>query len=604
MLCFAVNDAHHRIFLRHNIADPSNNNKSNPPPLMKPVRLPASATHALPRWGLFALCLLYILPGLIGRDLWKTEDAVGFGIMWTMAHGTLDDWLWPHIVGLPMPEYGPLAFWLGAICIKSFGWLMGDMMAARIATVAFFLLGSLSVWYTTFLLGRRLEAQPLKLAFGGQPEPKDYGRTLADGTLLIYLGCLGLLLHSHSSSASALQVSLIAFSLYTAARFFESYSFRAATMLGIALGCLALTRGWIVPLALWVSLAALTVIREKKVSCRLLLVTLPIALLLCGAWLYACHLVQPFNSSPFDAWMGWNYRQINLPSWDALKYFSKNIIWFAWPAWPFAGWAVYAWRKQRSALHIELPLAFCIPLVLLALLNTYSEEGILLPLLPALAILAAFGLPTMKRGAINAVDWFSVMTLTTSAGFIWLGWIAKQTGWPTQLARNAFKLAPGFKPEFNLIAVIVAACVSAGWIVLVHWRISRRPSVLWRAVVLSSGGVILCWLLLMTLWLPWINYGKSYAGVAQQIALKLPPVQQCVDTNVGPAQRASFAYFGHIPFAQFDGAHCDFLLLQDNARTKGDEKFIMRSSDRWQLLWEGRRPSDRDERFRLYRRMG
>ncbi|HYD97573.1 MAG TPA: glycosyltransferase, partial [Noviherbaspirillum sp.] len=59
---------------------------------MKPVRLPAAATNALPRRVLFALCLLYILPGLFGRDPWKTEDAAGFGIMWTMAQGGLDDW--------------------------------------------------------------------------------------------------------------------------------------------------------------------------------------------------------------------------------------------------------------------------------------------------------------------------------------------------------------------------------------------------------------------------------------------------------------------------------------------------------------------------------
>jgi hypothetical protein len=81
----------------------------------------------------------------------------------------------------------------------------------------------------------------------------------------------------------------------------------------------------------------------------------------------------------------------------------------------------------------------------------------------------------------------------------------------------------------------VAATIA--WIVVVHWRISRRPSVLWRAVVLSSGGVILCWVLLMTLWLPWVNYGKSYAGVAEQIEAKLTSVKQCVQTNVGPAQR-------------------------------------------------------------------
>ncbi|MGZ5780505.1 MAG: glycosyltransferase, partial [Burkholderiaceae bacterium] len=129
-----------------------------------------------------------------------------------------------------------------------------------------------------------------------------------------------------------------------------------------------------------------------------------------------------------------------------------------------------------------------------------------------------------------------------------------------------------------------------------------QPSVLWRAVVLSSGGVILCWLLLMTLWLPWGNYIKSYAGVAQQIALKLPPVHGCVESNVGAAQRASFAYFGHIPFAQFNGEPCDFFLLQDSVRNKEDTKHLKMPSDQWQLLWEGRRPADRDERFRLYQR--
>lgn len=570
---------------------------------MKPVRLPASATNALPRWVLLALCMLYILPGLIRRDLWKSDDAAGFGIMWTMAHGTLKDWLWPHIVGLPMADKGPLAFWIGAVFIRLFGGLLGDATAARVATIGFFLIGSLSVWYATYLLGRRSEAQPLRLAFGGQPEPRDYGRTLADGALLIYLGCLGLLLHSHSTGAEALEVSLIAFSMYAAARLFDSHSLRAAAMLGITLGLLALTRGWVVPLALWLGLLTLASLRDRALIMQLVLLALPAAVLVAGIWPLACHLVRPFNSSPFDAWMQWNYRQLGIPSWGALKYFLKNGIWFAWPAWPFAGWAVYAWRRQYQAPHITLPLTFLAAFMLLALCNPHSEEGILLPLLPPLAMLAAFGLPTMKRGAINAVDWFSVMTLTTSAAFIWVGWIAKQTGWPPKIAHNAFKLAPGFKPEFNLIAFLIAAIATVSWFVLVHWRVSRRPSVLWRAVVLSSGGVILCWSLLMTLWLPWINYGKSYAGVAHQIAQNLPPSARCVDADVGPAQRASFAYFGDVPFAGFGGARCDFLLLQDDNRNKRDARLITRSNAQWRLLWQGRRPSDRDERYRLYQRI-
>ena len=125
-------------------------------------------------------------------------------------------------------------------------------------------------------------------------------------------------------------------------------------------------------------------------------------------------------------------------------------------------------------------------------------------------------------------------------------------------------------------------------------------------MVLSSGGVILCWLLLMTLWLPWGNYMKSYAGVAQQIAQSLPPVRNCIDADVGPAQRASFAFYGQLPFARNASLRCDLLLLQDAARAgsgDNDVAILSRGGDNWILLWEGHRPADRDERFRLYRRV-
>ena len=567
---------------------------------MKPVRLPASATLALPRWGLIALCLLYILPGLIRRDPWKSDDAAGFGIMWTMARGTWEDWLLPHVAGLPAPGEGPLAFWLGALFIRLFGWLLGDALAARISTIGFFVIGALSVWYSTYLLGRRSETQPLRLAFGGQPEARDYGRTLADGALLIYLACLGLLLRSHETTAEALQVSVIAFAIYTGVRLFESKSLRSAMLLGGTLGLLALTRGWLAPLAIWSALVLVSPPHGERLLQRLALVTLPLACATAAIWPLMNLLMLPFGGNPTHAWLEWNAAQLALPSAQSIAYFFKYIPWFAWPAWPFAGWAVYAWRKQSGALHIALPLALISVFALLVLVHPHGDESTLLPLLPPLAILAAFGLPTMKRGAINAVDWFAMMTLSTSAAFIWIGWIAKQTGWPPRLARNAFKLAPGFKPEFNLLAFLIAAAATIAWIMVVRWRIARHPSVLWRAVVLSSGGVILCWLLLMTLWLPWLNYGKSYAGVGRQIGEKLPASNYCVDTNVGAAQRASFAYFGNVEFARFGAHGCDFLLLQDRGRDP-----LMKKDDdsRLQLMWEGRRPSDRDERYRLYRRV-
>jgi 4-amino-4-deoxy-L-arabinose transferase-like glycosyltransferase len=595
---------------------------------MKPVRLPAAATLALPRWALYALGLLYILPGLIGRDPWK-DDAGSFGIMWTMAHGGIQDWLLPNIAGLPEPEEGPLAFWLGALCIKLFGWLLGDVLGARISTIGIFALGTVSLWHTAFRLGRRAEAQPLRLAFGGQPEPNDYGRTLADTAVLIYLGCLGLLLHSHETLAVTLQGSLVAWFLYRSVRYIEEATTHNAVLIGAALGALTLTRGFAPPLVLLAALYLCT--RFLKLppapTLRHLGQAAGTALLITLVWVLPAALGRPYGLSPVADWLSWNASQFNVPGWNSLKAFFRVGIWYFWPAWPFAAWTAWAWRRQHGLLHIILPTCFVGVLTLLTLFDPVPENGDLLKLLPPMALMAAFGLPTMKRGTINAIDWFSVMVLTLLGALVWLFWIAKLTGWPAQLAKNALKLVPGFKPEFGIVAFVVAAAVTAGWIFLVHWRLSRQPSVLWRAVVLSSGGLILLWVLLMTLFLPDLNYSKSYASVAQQIAARLPADADCIDTNVGPAQRASFAYFGHLPFAGVEGGRCSFLLLQDSTSQKAvqegavekalaDGRVIQHGEGMWggrevmpdfrprgwTLLWEGRRPSDRDERFRLYRR--
>jgi len=579
---------------------------SRPAAPLKPVRLPAAATLTLPRWGLVLLCLLYILPGLFGRDPWKHMDAAHFGVMWTMAQGTLYDWLYPNIAGLPWPESGPLTFWIGAICIKIFGGLTGAVPAARIAPLLFFFLAAYSVWHTAFLLGRRTEAQPMRLAFGGHPEPNDYGRVLADGALLIYLGCLGLILFSHETSVNALYVALVALTLFRSVCYVEKPGPGNAILLGLSLGCLALANGLITPVALYIGLSAISFLLAFPRSRTLfhLLLAAAVTLLVILSWITVAEFVQPYNRSPVSAWMAWNIIQISIPTTSSSIFFFKNAIWGFWPAWPYACWAVYAWRRQLREPHVMLPLSFALIFFFLAVLNFQKEETLMLAMFPPLAILAAFGLPTMKRGAINAVDWFSVMSFTIIAAVIWVCWIAAQTGWPTQIAKNALKLAPGFIPEFSPLTALAAIAATASWFFLVYWRLSRQPSVLWRAVVLSSGGVILCWLLLATLWLPWINHNKSHVSVALQLAKNIPDKNLCVDTNIGPAQRAVFASFGNVRFSGLNHETCGYLLLQDTVpkrkRSISPEAISPEYQNGMKLLWEGHRPSDRTERFRLY----
>jgi 4-amino-4-deoxy-L-arabinose transferase-like glycosyltransferase len=106
------------------------------------------------------------------------------------------------------------------------------------------------------------------------------------------------------------------------------------------------------------------------------------------------------------------------------------------------------------------------------------------------------------------------------------------------------------------------------------------------------------WVMAMTLWLPAINYAKTYRDVAQAASMALPSTYTCVQPiRMGNAQLASFSYYGHIRFGGPDDG-CDVLLRHD-AVDYGPPGNI--SHFEWRLVWEGRRPADRDERFRLYR---
>jgi 4-amino-4-deoxy-L-arabinose transferase-like glycosyltransferase len=567
---------------------------------MRPVvRLTASATRALPRWLLFTLTIVYAAFGLFGRDPWKNEDAAGFGVMWTMANGDARDWLLPNLVGKSITDSGPLGYWLGAVSIRALSPWVDASNASRLCTGLLFCLACVFVWYTAYLLGRRPEVQPFKYAFGGEPEPRDYGRTLADGALLILLACFGLAERGHETTPQLAQFVCIGMLIYGLVRGIDK-PVQGALWWGLALGLIALTSTPLLVAALLVGTAAIAIVVPEVRSVWRPLIGLPFAFALAISWPLAAFATYPEDAAWFlNQWAHGSVNRFSGPPGYALVYALKNLPLFTWPAWPLAIWAWFSWGGLRRRPHIAIPLLVIAPLVVLVVLQSHQSNLLYMLLLPPLATLAAFALPTLKRGAINAIDWFALLSFTILGTFVWLVWLASLTGLPHQLARNLSRIVPGYAGTFSALNFICAVIVTLSWFVLVRWRLARRPNVLWRSVVLSSAGTTLMWVLLMTLWLPMVNYSRTYRDVALQIAAHLPDDYRCISPiRLGNAQIASFAYFGDMQFSFTND--CDVILRQD------PQDFTAPSpmpSYVWKLVWEGRRPADRDERFRLYVRV-
>ncbi len=222
-------------------------------------------------------------------------------------------------------------------------------------------------------------------------------------------------------------------------------------------------------------------------------------------------------------------------AWSDIKSQAKLLLWFTWPAWPLAVWTLWRWRHQLRARHVALPLLFALVPLAATLTTDFSERSLLLAL-PAMATLAAFALPTFRRSVAALIDWFTLLFFSGSAIIIWVIWISLQTGVPAKPAANVAKLAPGFVHEFSALPFVFALAgtirlVLAG--ALAHRGGIGRPC--GRRWLLPAGGAALSWLLVMTLWLPALDYARSYAPQVHAIAQRVGQPVCIAELGLGPS---------------------------------------------------------------------
>ena len=122
------------------------------------------AARKLPRYALLALLCVFIFCGLTAQDLWTVRDAESFGIALVARSGTWAETLLPGIAGQALFDHGPLAGWVSATFMRLFSGLFGDVFAYRLSSLFWFALTTSTLWYGTWHLARRPEAQPIAFA--------------------------------------------------------------------------------------------------------------------------------------------------------------------------------------------------------------------------------------------------------------------------------------------------------------------------------------------------------------------------------------------------------------------------------------------------------
>ena len=573
---------------------------------LSPARVSAAAATQLPRWLLFTLLVAYIGAGLFGRDPWLQEDAAGFGIMATMANGGVADWWLPNIAGEWMAEEGPLPFWVGALFVLLLGPLLGDAQAGRLSCALWFALGTTALWYATYRLARRAEAQPVTFAFGGEAAPRDYGRMLADIAVLLLLGTIGIVVRMHEMTAETAALALLACALFGSVLALEA-PLRGSLLAGLSIGALALSRGaW--P-ALWLLLAvmvALWVALDRQRRRSALAVVLASAAALALVWpLGSLMAPASLRAEYFDVWRRLAAGSLGLPHVADLAWLPRNLAWFTWPLWPLAAWTAYSWRHALRLPHIALPGLVLVALFIALLTSQPVSDSGLMLLIPPLVLLAAFGATSLRRSLDNLIDWFAIATFSLFALAAWLYFIAFVAGTPPRMAASVARLVPGFEPQWRPLAMALAIAATLGWLALVAWRIGTRPPMLWRGPVLAATGLTMLWLLIVALYLPAVDYNRSYAPIAAQVreqADRFAPASCIEGFRLFASHKAVLGYHGGLHFAPpGSAAICPLLLQRDSRRTHLDDA---PPDGDWIPVWEGRWPARPDELLRLYRRGG
>jgi len=141
--------------------------------------MPASAgpnvtQQPIPLSWVCMLAAAWILPGLIGHDPWKPDEAYTFGLIYNALNG--GDWVVPMLAHEAFMEKPPLFYWSAAAVASLLSPPFALHDAARLTTGIY---------------------MAITFAFVGGAAHELYGKQRGRIAALMLMGCLGILIRSH-----------------------------------------------------------------------------------------------------------------------------------------------------------------------------------------------------------------------------------------------------------------------------------------------------------------------------------------------------------------------------------------------------------------------
>ncbi|WP_051279484.1 ArnT family glycosyltransferase [Chitinilyticum aquatile] len=520
-------------------------------------------------WLLIVLCLLWLLPGLVGHDPWKPAENQSMAIIQVMLQG--GGWLVPQITGLPSFEQGPLYYWVAAGFVKvlsPLGVVAHD--AARLSTGG---------WVALAMWGLGLAARAL------------YGRRHGRVAVVILIGCLGLLQWGHHISPAILVLTGFAWLAYgliiTSQRPLHAGCVQALSWCILGLGAS------FAELILAVCVSLLLLMAHGRARKKAALVTLLTAILLAAPliaiWPFAFRQAQPglfaiwWETAALGAYGGFS----RLSLFHAFGFLPGIVSWFAWPALPLAAWTAWLnrhellrplWRNQLWALLLVVLYICC---------AGDPSEAQALALLVSLSLFGAGGVDDLRRGAAQALNWFGIATFGLITLGLWVAWFSLGSDLLGFIQPHIRKYGGLDAPGITM-GTVLAFLLTALWVLLLLRRNPRGQ----RAVTNWACGLTLTWAVFIGLWQSWLDDGKSYRLVANAVAHRV--AGDCLDvSSISEAPRAALSYFTSLDLRvdeRRQAAECRYRLVPWPVTAANSE-----------LLWEGSRPYEQKERFYLYR---